>query len=205
MTCKFQIVTRRMADKDLIQFDLNLNEAEYVNLVDDHQPNRRRHTQHQIHGMEVFFKDCPNPDNKQRRSLGLELGLEPQQVKFWFQNKRTQLKMQYDHLENAELRAENKRLKDENMSHMEHLKNAACLSCGSPLVIPEISVDEHQLRAENLRLREEIERLSTIAARYIGKPVTDSDNISHRTAPRFMNVAAEWTGFGHRDLCHSLY
>ncbi|XP_073304536.1 homeobox-leucine zipper protein ROC2-like [Primulina huaijiensis] len=184
MTCKFHIVTlRRMADKALIQFDLNINEAEYINLVDDHQSNRRRHTQHQIHRLEAFFKDCPNPDYKQRRALGLELGLEPQQVKFWFQNKRTQLKMQYGHLENAELRAENKRLRDENMSHMEHLENAACLSCGSPLVIPEISVDEHQLRAENLRLREEIERLSALAARYIGKPVTDLDNISHRTAP----------------------
>lgn len=67
--------------------------------------------------------------------------------------------MQYGHLENAELRAENKRLIDENMSHMEHFENATCLRCGSPLVIPDVSVEDHQLRAENVRLREEVTQI----------------------------------------------
>lgn len=40
-----------------------------------------------------FFKECPHPDDKQRKELGRELGLEPLQVKFWFQNKRTQMKV----------------------------------------------------------------------------------------------------------------
>ena len=40
-----------------------------------------------------FFKDCPHPDDKQRKELSRELGLEPLQVKFWFQNKRTQMKV----------------------------------------------------------------------------------------------------------------
>jgi hypothetical protein len=39
-----------------------------------------------------FFKECPHPDDKQRKELSRELGLEPLQVKFWFQNKRTQMK-----------------------------------------------------------------------------------------------------------------
>lgn len=40
-----------------------------------------------------FFKECPHPDDKQRKELSRELGLEPLQVKFWFQNKRTQIKV----------------------------------------------------------------------------------------------------------------
>jgi homeobox-leucine zipper protein len=40
-----------------------------------------------------FFKQCPHPDDKQRKQLSRDLGLEPLQVKFWFQNKRTQMKV----------------------------------------------------------------------------------------------------------------
>lgn len=40
-----------------------------------------------------FFKECPHPDDKQRKELGRRLGLVPLQVKFWFQNKRTQMKV----------------------------------------------------------------------------------------------------------------
>ncbi|KAL1345723.1 hypothetical protein AAHE18_08G137900 [Arachis hypogaea] len=63
----------------------------------DPRPNKKkryhRHTQHQIQEMEAFFKECPHPDDKQRKELSRELGLEPLQVKFWFQNKRTQMKI----------------------------------------------------------------------------------------------------------------
>jgi len=40
-----------------------------------------------------FFKECPHPDDKQRKELSRDLNLEPLQVKFWFQNKRTQMKV----------------------------------------------------------------------------------------------------------------
>lgn len=40
-----------------------------------------------------FFKECPHPDDAQRKELSRELGLEPLQIKFWFQNKRTQMKV----------------------------------------------------------------------------------------------------------------
>ncbi|KAI8006479.1 Homeobox-leucine zipper protein HDG2 [Camellia lanceoleosa] len=52
----------------------------------------QRHTQVQIQEMENFFKEYPHPDDKQRKVLSRELGLEPLQIKFWFQNKRTQIK-----------------------------------------------------------------------------------------------------------------
>ena len=40
-----------------------------------------------------MFKECPHPDENQRAALSRELGLEPRQIKFWFQNRRTQMKV----------------------------------------------------------------------------------------------------------------
>lgn len=40
-----------------------------------------------------MFKECPHPDEKQRMELSRELGLAPRQIKFWFQNRRTQMKV----------------------------------------------------------------------------------------------------------------
>ena len=44
-------------------------------------------------GFFSFFKECPHPDEKQRSDLSKRLGLENKQVKFWFQNRRTQMKV----------------------------------------------------------------------------------------------------------------
>ncbi|CAO2210210.1 unnamed protein product [Urochloa humidicola] len=143
-----------------------------------------RHTQHQIQELEAFFKEFPHPDDKQRKELSRELGLEPLQVKFWFQNKRTQMKTQQERHENTQLRAENEKLRAENARYKEALANAACPNCGGPAtaVIGEMSFDEHHLRIENARLHDEIDRISAIAAKYVGKPVTgllpNSSNIS---------------------------
>ncbi|KAK1260902.1 Homeobox-leucine zipper protein ROC2 [Acorus gramineus] len=159
---------------------------------DDQDLNQRpkkkryhRHTQHQIQEMEAFFKECPHPDDKQRKELGRELGLEPLQVKFWFQNKRTQMKTQHERHENSQLRADNDKLRAENMRYKEALTNASCPNCGGPAALGEMSFDEHHLRIENSRLREEIDRISAIAAKYVGKPMASypllSPSISSRS------------------------
>lgn len=145
---------------------------------DDQDPNKRpkkkqyhRHTQHQIQELESFFKECPHPDDKQRKDLGKRLGLEPLQVKFWFQNKRTQMKSQHERHENTQLRNENDKLRAENIRYKEALTTATCPNCGGPAAIGEMSFDEQHLRIENARLREEIDRISGIAAKYVGKPM----------------------------------
>ncbi|KAK2649981.1 hypothetical protein Ddye_017470 [Dipteronia dyeriana] len=143
---------------------------------DQQRPKKKRyhrHTQHQIQEMESFFKECPHPDDKQRKELSRELGLEPLQVKFWFQNKRTQMKTQHERHENTQLRTENEKLRADNMRYREALGNASCPNCGGPTAIGEMSFDEHHLRIENSRLREEIDRISAIAAKYVGKPVVN--------------------------------
>ncbi|KAE8728673.1 Homeobox-leucine zipper protein MERISTEM L1 [Hibiscus syriacus] len=141
------------------------------------RPKRKRyhrHTQRQIQVMEAFFKECPHPDDKQRKELGRELGLEPLQVKFWFQNKRTQMKSQHERHENSILKAENEKLRAEKHRYKEALSNAVCPNCGGPAALGEMSFDEQHLRIENARLREEIDRISGSAAKYVGKRTSTS-------------------------------
>ncbi|KAH7844773.1 hypothetical protein Vadar_031512 [Vaccinium darrowii] len=166
---------------------------------DDPEPNQRkrkkryhRHTQHQIQEMEAFFKECPHPDDKQRKELSRELGLEPLQIKFWFQNKRTQMKMQHERHDNTQLRNQNEKLRMENMRYRDALSNSSCPSCGGPTALGEMSCEEHQLRMENSRLREEIDRMAAIAAKYVGKPVLNYPVVSPPVTPR----SAELGNFG---------
>ncbi|CAL9057805.1 unnamed protein product [Musa banksii] len=175
---------------------------------DDRDGNQRprkkqyhRHTQHQIQELEAFFKECPHPDDKQRKELSRELGLEPLQVKFWFQNKRTQTKNHQERHENSRLRAENEKLRAENLRYKEALSNASCPNCGGPSSLGEMSFDEHQLRIDNSRLREEIGRLSAIAAKYVGKPVVPHQLFSPM-AESDMIGAGDLLGsmFGHREI-----
>ncbi|GFY99143.1 homeodomain GLABROUS 2 [Actinidia rufa] len=178
----------------------------------EQDPNQRprkkryhRHTQHQIQEMEAFFKECPHPDDKQRKELSRELRLEPLQIKFWFQNKRTQMKMQHERLENTALRNENDKLRSDNMKYREALSNASCLNCGGPTAVDEMSFDEQHLRVENSRLREEIDRISAIAAKYVGKPVANYPIVSPPITPRSLelgNFGGELYGTG--DLVRSI-
>ncbi|KAF1861754.1 hypothetical protein Lal_00026189, partial [Lupinus albus] len=45
----------------------------------------------------------------------------------------------------------------DNMRYREALTNASCPNCGGLTAIGEMSFDEHQLRLENARLREEVQ------------------------------------------------
>nr|GEV73703.1 homeobox-leucine zipper protein meristem L1-like [Tanacetum cinerariifolium] len=163
---------------------------------DDQDPSQRpnkkkryhRHTQHQIQELEAFFKECPHPDDKQRKELGRRLTLEPLQVKFWFQNKRTQMKAQHERHENSSLRNDNEKLRMENIRYKEALANATCPNCGGPAAVGEMSFDEQHLRIENVRLREEIDRISGIAAKYVGKPLLTYPNLSQNGPPRSLDL-----------------
>ncbi|XP_057951911.1 homeobox-leucine zipper protein HDG11-like isoform X1 [Malania oleifera] len=143
--------------------------------ADSHTRKKRyhRHTAHQIQRLEATFKECPHPDEKQRLQLSRELGLAPRQIKFWFQNRRTQMKAQHERADNCALRDENDKIRCENIVIKEALKNAICPSCGGGPPIGEDSYfDEQKLRVENAQLKEELDRVSSIAAKYIGRPIS---------------------------------
>uniref|UniRef100_A0A0E0KU37 Uncharacterized protein n=1 Tax=Oryza punctata TaxID=4537 RepID=A0A0E0KU37_ORYPU len=131
-----------------------------------------RHTPQQIQELEAMFKECPHPDEKQRAELSKRLGLEPRQVKFWFQNRRTQMKMQLERHENALLKQENDKLRSENLSVREAMRNPVCGGCGGPAMLGEVSLEEHHLRVENARLKDELSRVCALAAKFLGKSVS---------------------------------
>ncbi|KAJ1402748.1 Homeobox-like domain superfamily, partial [Sesbania bispinosa] len=114
---------------------------------------------------------CPHLDDKQRKALGDALGLDLLKVKFWFQNKRTQVKAQQEHHENALPNGENEKLRADNARCKEAPSHATCPTCGGPSV-GEMSFDEQHLRIENTRLREEIQRMSGMTVKMMGKPET---------------------------------
>ncbi|XP_057760932.1 homeobox-leucine zipper protein HDG11-like [Arachis stenosperma] len=132
-----------------------------------------RHSANQIERLERVFKECNHPDEKQRLQLSRELGLAPRQIKFWFQNRRTQMKAHGERADNCALRAENDKIRCENIVIREALKNVICPSCGGgPSLNDDSYFDEQKLRLENAQLKEELDRVSSIAAKYIGRPIS---------------------------------
>ncbi|KAL1192116.1 Homeobox-leucine zipper protein HDG1 [Cardamine amara subsp. amara] len=126
-----------------------------------------RHTPQQIQELESVFKECPHPDEKQRQDLSRRLNLDSRQVKFWFQNRRTQMKTQIERHENSLLRQENDKLRAENMSVREAIRNPMCGHCCGSAVVGEISLEEHQLRIENSRLKDELDRVCALAGKLL--------------------------------------
>ncbi|CAN8247700.1 unnamed protein product [Cochlearia groenlandica] len=176
--------------------NINTNTSENNNnqeemLGNNHQDSRlskrkryHRHTEHQIHEMEAYFKECPHPDEKQRKELSLQLGLDHLQVKFWFQNKRTQNKNQQERHENSQLRMENEKLRSDNNRVREALAKGLCPKCDGRTAIGEMSFEEHHLRLENARLQEEIDRISALEGKSMGKPVLSHPLMSSPVYPR---------------------
>ncbi|XP_071709455.1 homeobox-leucine zipper protein ANTHOCYANINLESS 2 [Rutidosis leptorrhynchoides] len=143
---------------------------------DDGKPPRKkryhRHTPQQIQELEALFKECPHPDEKQRLELSRRLCLETRQVKFWFQNRRTQMKTQLERHENSLLRQDNDKLRAENLAIREAMRNPICTNCGGPAMIGDISIEEQHLRIENARLKDELDRVCAMAGKFLGRPVS---------------------------------
>uniref|UniRef100_A0A803M3F2 Uncharacterized protein n=2 Tax=Chenopodium quinoa TaxID=63459 RepID=A0A803M3F2_CHEQI len=157
-----------------------------------------RHTPQQIQELEAVFKECPHPDEKQRLELSKKLCLETRQVKFWFQNRRTQMKTQLERHENSILRQENDKLRAENMSIREAMRNPICTNCGGPAMIGDISMEEQHLRIENARLKDELDRVCTLASKFLGRPVSSLSTLSAPPMPNSsLELAVGNNGYGH--------
>lgn len=157
-----------------------------------------RHSPHQIQELESFFKECPHPDEKQRSELSRRLGLESKQIKFWFQNRRTQMKTQMERHENIILRQEHDKLRAENEMLKDAMKNPTCNNCGGPAVPGSASNYElQQLRIENARLKDELSRICILANKFLGRPLTSSVGpISPQGVNSSLELAVGRNGFG---------
>ncbi|XP_061340127.1 homeobox-leucine zipper protein ANTHOCYANINLESS 2-like isoform X3 [Gastrolobium bilobum] len=166
----------------------------------DNPPRKKRyhrHTPQQIQELESLFKECPHPDEKQRLELSKRLCLETRQVKFWFQNRRTQMKTQLERHENTLLRQENDKLRAENMSIRDAMRNPMCSNCGGPAIIGEISLEEQHLRIENARLKDELDRVCALAGKFLGRPISSLTNSITPPLPNSsLELGVGGNGFG---------
>ncbi|URE30948.1 START [Musa troglodytarum] len=104
-----------------------------------------------------LFKESPHPDEKQRQQLSNQLGLSARQVKFWFQNRRTQIKAVQERHENSLRKSEIEKLREENRTMREKLKKGCCPNCGYTTLSNDttITTEEQQHRIENARQKAE--------------------------------------------------
>nr|XP_004496853.1 homeobox-leucine zipper protein MERISTEM L1-like [Cicer arietinum] len=155
------------------------------------QPKKRvykRHTQPQIREMEAFFKNNPHPDERQRKQLGRELGLGPMQIKFWFQNKRTQMKVQMERQEKYFLKEENERLRAEIEMYKEAINKATCPKCECHFCVDGMSFHEyHHLKMiEYARLKAQAQMMAGTVPIDVGNHEGCSySNIGQMSAPSF--------------------
>ncbi|KAK1603701.1 hypothetical protein QYE76_027374 [Lolium multiflorum] len=159
-----------------------------------------RHTPRQIQTLEAMFKECPHPDENQRAQLSRELGLEARQIKFWFQNRRTQMKAQHERADNCFLRAENDKIRCENIAMREALKNVICPTCGGPPVAEDY-FDEQKLRMENARLKEELDRVASLTSKFLGRPYTQMPQGMPQMSASSLDLSM---GGGHHHHHHGL-
>ncbi|XP_078447932.1 homeobox-leucine zipper protein HDG1-like [Wolffia australiana] len=172
--------------------------------IDPENPPKKkryhRHTPWQIQELESLFKECPHPDEKQRQELSKKLSLDSRQVKFWFQNRRTQMKTQLERHENALLKQENEKLKMDNMHIRESMRNPMCQNCGGTAALGQVSIEQQQLRLENARLRDELDRVTALAGRFIGRPVGGLvGHLPHHLRDSSLELAVGGNGFA--GLC----
>lgn len=66
------------------------------------------------------------------------------------------IQAQSERADNCALRAENDKIRCENIAIREALKNVICPSCGGPPVAEDSYFDEQKLRMENAQLKEEV-------------------------------------------------
>ncbi|KAF5788098.1 putative transcription factor & lipid binding HD-SAD family [Helianthus annuus] len=124
-----------------------------------------------------FFKKNPHPTEKERTEIANKLNITINKVKFWFQNRRTQLKSQKERSENVILKQENEQLRLENLAMAEVLKNPLCNKCGAQATIPDGSIHAHKVVIENARLKEEFSHFANQVSQMFGIPLSNKVTI----------------------------
>ncbi|CAA7061504.1 unnamed protein product [Microthlaspi erraticum] len=137
--------------------DDSSSDDETSETTNNNQRMYHRHTNAQIQRLEAYFKECPHPDDEQRRQLG------------------------------EELQTENMKIRRENEAILEALKTVTCPPCGGPrLGREERKISVRNLRAQNVYLKDEHEKLKAAVANNGGNSMLRADEIPfHNGQPSY--------------------
>eukprot|EP00267_Zea_mays_P051556 XP_020404517.1 homeobox-leucine zipper protein ROC6-like [Zea mays] len=137
--------------------------------VSEQTPSNRtkRFTMDQIQQLEAQFRVCRHPNLDARQELAAKTGLEERQVKFWFQNRRSQMKVKACGDENKGIRQELGKLKAENEELKQRMLNPICFRCRNPTLATQPTSEKRRLLNENARLRDEYVRAKAYLDRLI--------------------------------------
>ncbi|PNT61099.1 homeobox-leucine zipper protein ROC5 [Brachypodium distachyon] len=117
----------------------------------------KRHSRDQVAQLEAVFQQCPRPDEQVQQDLSVKLGMGANQVKFWFQNRRSAKKKKQKQEEVKLLREESWRLHVENQTIKTALFKKTCLKCGVPMVhVVGDTPEKRRLLAENAKLKNDL-------------------------------------------------
>ncbi|KAG2310161.1 hypothetical protein Bca52824_021718 [Brassica carinata] len=78
----------------------------------------------------------------------------------------------HEKADNNALKAENDKIRCENIAIREALKHAICPNCGGPPISEDPYFNEHKLWIENAHLRDEILFIDYVASKYMGRPIS---------------------------------
>lgn len=84
------------------------------------------------------------------------------------------------------LRHDNERLRAENMSLRESLRKPSCNKCSNPAVTREINLGEEQLRIENARLKEDLNRVCSLSIKFHNYNSDASSSATPMLVPPFI-------------------
>nr|CAB3452688.1 unnamed protein product [Digitaria exilis] len=133
---------------------------------EDYIPRRKRskrmkrHTVEQTKELMDAYDQCTHPDRKTQQALGTKLGLKADVVKFWFQNKRTQMKKRSQVEQNEQMYQENASLLAENTALRKALLTKSCITCGGERLPTHPPSEKQHLLEYNSKLKDEYLRAS---------------------------------------------
>lgn len=107
-----------------------------------------------------------------------------------------ELQTQIERHENALLRQENDKLRADNMTIREAMRNPICANCGGAAVLGEVSLEEQHLRIENARLKDELDRVCALAGKFLGRPVSSGSPVSSSLHSGLELGVGSTNGFG---------
>ncbi|KAK9724576.1 hypothetical protein RND81_05G083700 [Saponaria officinalis] len=98
------------------------------------------------------------------------------------------MKSQIERHESVALKQEYDKLRLENIAMKDLMRKPICQNCGGPAILGDSSPDDKQLRIENARLKDELIRVTTLAEKVLGRPVSNLISQITSSTPRNSNL-----------------